>query len=308
MSLASLFSFCSCANAGGEAYSAHIQSFTYHYNGTIGGNSHSFAVQVSDQAARITVEELEHMDYGDVTDTVGMELVQALEELCAKHDVMKFNGFDKTNPHVCDGSGFSLSITYDNGKSVFARGMNSSPKGYRAFSDDLHELFKPYRDKLYAAALQKKIANGVKGDIRFMLMNFIQQGESGFDRYEVMISHAASRENNFQVKIRSVSGEFFPKGEYDYYCAVPDDAIDWKAFTKLVKKHQLVQWMDYEKTAADYNNCEWFQLEFIFDEYGQISAMGTEHPENYDAFRKDYLTLLRKTVDLAIKKYHITEN
>ncbi len=199
MSLASLFSFCSCANAGGEAYSAHIQSFTYHYNGTIGGNSHSFAVQVSDQTARITVEELEHMDYGDVTDTVGMELVQALEELCAKHDVMKFNGFDKTNPHVCDGSGFSLSITYDNGKSVFARGMNSSPKGYRAFSDDLHELFKPYRDKLFAAALQKKIANGVKGDIRFMLMNFIQQGESGFDRYEVMISHAATRENKRSV-------------------------------------------------------------------------------------------------------------
>jgi hypothetical protein len=54
--------------------------------------------------------------------------------------------------------------------------------------------------------------------------------------------------------------------------------------------------MDFNQSADDYNNKEWFQLDWNF-ENGRIDAYGTAHPEHYDAFRKDFLTLLRQTVD-----------
>ena len=44
-----------------------------------------------------------------------------------------------------------------------------------------------------------------------------------------------------------------------------------------------------------------------FDE-GSISAMGTEHPKGYDAFRKDCLTLLKKTVIRAEKQYDLQDS
>ena len=296
MSLSSLFSLFSCATPGGNGSETRITKFNYNYDGTIGGNSHRYEVSVSGQTAAIKVYDMLHHDYGDMTDTVGAEFVQSLEDLCRKHRVNRFDGYDKTDRRICDGHGFSLHITYDNGKTVDAYGRNSSPKGFNEFSEEMHALFRPYCERMCEAALQKKKEKGVSGGLTFILMNFIQKGASGSDRYEVMISRQNIRQQNVEVRISSVSGEFFPEGDHNFYKTVPDEEIDWDAFAALVKKYNLTQWMDYEKAAQDYNNCEWFQMGFDFEE-GHISAMGTEHPENYEAFRKDFLTLLRKTLN-----------
>ena len=125
------------------------------------------------------------------------------------------------------------------------------------------------------------------------------------DEYSVMLSPSKLREYNFDVKIKSRTGEDFPKGEYRYITPIPDEAIDWKAFTKLVRKHHLVEWMDWDKSAENYKECEWFQISFSFED-GRISAMGTLHPEGYDAFRKDFLKLLVKTVERAKKDYNVS--
>ncbi len=295
MSLFSIFSSWSCANSGGDSKDTHIVSFSYHYDGTIGGNSHNYKVDVTDSVATIMVRDMLHMDYGDMTDTVDTAFVQALEALCAKHNVKRWDGFDKYNPHVCDGDGFSLSVRYSDGKSVYAHGMNISPKGFWEFDREMHALFAPVCERLRAKALQRKIAEGVSGELTYIMSSFIQKGAAGSDSYEVQICRSNIRETNFQVRINSRSGEFFPQGEYTYSAAVPDEAIDWKAFAKLVSKHHLTRWMDYEKSAEDYNNSEWFQLSWSF-ENGHIDAMGSEHPEGYDAFRKDFLKLLHKTV------------
>lgn len=295
MSLFSIFSLFSCANAGGDANSAHIASFRYHYDGTIGGNSHDYEVKVTDSVSTIAVQDMRHMDYGKMTDSVDAAFVQALEALCAKHNVKRWDGFDKYNPHVSDGHGFTLSIRYDDGKSVYAHGMNMSPKGFWDFDHEMHDLFAPECERLSAKALQQKIAKGVSGELTFIMSYFIQKGTSGSDRYEVQICRSNIRETNFQVRVDSRSGEFFPQGKYTYSASVPDEEIDWKAFAKLVSKHHLNQWMDYDKSAEDYNNAEWFQLSWSFED-GHINAMGSEHPEGYDAFRKDFLKLLYKTI------------
>ena len=295
MSLLSILPFLSCAQ-GGDKPQPHIVHFNYNYDGTIGGNNHRYKLDVQDGQAKLTIEDMMHWDYGEMTDTIDMSFVQALEAMCDKHDVSKFDGFNKTNPHVCDGSGFSLYIKYDNGKSVSAHGMNSSPRGYHEFAGDMYELFKPYCELFYQKALQRKKEKGVSGPLKYIGTNFFQSGASGSDRYETVFSTHEGRMYNVEIKIRSVSGEFFPKGEFTLYKKVPNDKINWDAFAALVKKHDLVQWMDFNQSAEDYNNEEWFQLDWNF-ENGRIDAYGTAHPEHYDAFRKDFLTLLRQTVD-----------
>ena len=147
MSLLSMLPFWSCLNADGGRSTAHIVSFRYSYDGTIGGNSHWYTVKLEDGQPVMTIEELEYFNQGKRTDTVGMDFMEALEALCRKHQVWKFDGFKHTNPYVSDGSGYSLYIKYDNGKSVDSYGMNESPKGYREFAKELHEMFEPYCEK-----------------------------------------------------------------------------------------------------------------------------------------------------------------
>jgi hypothetical protein len=77
---------------------------------------------------------------------------------------------------------------------------------------------------------------------------------------------------------------------------MPDSDINWQGVAALVRKYDLVKWMDYDRAAEDYNNCEWFQIELGFEQ-GHISAMGTLHPDNYDNFRRDFLTILREAVE-----------
>lgn len=295
MSLFSLFHLSSCANTNDSNAPAPITRFTYHFDGTIGRNSHTYNVQIADQQATITIEDMRHFDYGEMVDTAGVDFIQALEELCAKHNVKRYDGFDGYDRHMQDGKGFSLSIRYADGKTVYAHGMNKFPQGYREFYDDLHTLFEPYYNRMCDNALQRKKDKGVSGPLTCMLVNFIQHGEAGRDEYKVLISRTGIRKPNVEVTIRSVSGEYFPEGNHSYYTDIADDAFPWKKFEALVKKHQLVQWMDFDQKAEDPNNAEWFQIALSFED-GRISACGTAHPEHYDAFRRDFLSLLKKTV------------
>ena len=303
MSLLSFLSSMSCANHSGTYNDAHITSFRYHFDGTIGGNNHDYELRVEDGVATLKVRDMEHFDYGEMTETVESALVDSLEALCAKHDVLRWDGYDKIDRRVCDGHGFSLSVHYDNGKEMYAHGMNMSPAGFHDFDNDMHALFAPVCEQMCAKALAAKKAEGVKGDVTFVLASISNHGVG--DEYFVMLSPSAIRDYNFDVKIKSRTGEYFPKGNYRYISPIPDEAIDWKAFTKLVQKYKMVEWMDWEKSAENYNECEWFQISFSFEE-GHISAMGTLHPEGYDGFRKDFLQLLVKLVERAQKDYNIS--
>ena len=294
MSLLSVLPFLSCANNADFA-NAHIVSFYYHFDGTIGGNNHSYQVKIADSVATIAVEELERRDYGEMVDTAGVAFIRDLEELCRTHQVHKYDGFKGYNRYMCDGEGFSLSIRYDNGRSVDAHGMNEFPKGYRDFDRALHALFEPYIVRMRAAALERKKAKGVSGEPTSLLMNFIQRGEAENDSYDVLLYRKSVSDHNIDIKIHSASGEFFPVGDYRYYTAIPDEDVPWDAFVELVRKHDLVQWMDFEQHTEGADHAEWFQLGFSFEE-GNISAHGTAHPAHYDAFRHDFLTILQQLV------------
>ena len=163
MSILGILTFTSCAQSGRGFKNAHIKRFYFHYDGTIGGDTHNYNLVVEDRKAIFKLEDFEVIPSDDpewsthreMVDTLDMTMVRELEQLCTKHEVYKFNGFDKDNPFVTDGEGFSLRIVYDNGKEIEARGMNRFPNGYREFEKDLEELFRPYCEQLKKKAFKK---------------------------------------------------------------------------------------------------------------------------------------------------------
>ena len=279
-----------------------IVRFSYSYNGSLGGNSYTYKIAARTRPVRMKLEHMLYPEYGEPEGEVGDDFLKLLEGLCRRCGIASWNGFNKYNKYVCDGSGFSLSIQYADGKVLTAHGSNSFPKGYREFKNALDALFDPEVEKIHGRERQKIIDRGLEGALDSMLVTFIQKGRSGSDRYEALITKKGVRSNNFDVKIKSVSGEFLPAGEYRIYKEVEDEDIDFPAFEEIVRRHGLIRWFNYDKAAEDYNNSEWFQLSLGF-ENEHLNAHGTEHPEGYDGFRKEFLELLVKTALKVAEKY-----
>ncbi|MBQ9544087.1 MAG: hypothetical protein IJV00_03040, partial [Clostridia bacterium] len=125
--------------------------------------------------------------------------------------------------------------------------------------------------------------------------------------YHVLFAKSDVRSSNFELKVKSRSGEFFDEGEISYYTSVPDEVIRLDAFGEIIRKHGVINWLDFDKAAKDYNNSEWFQISVSYAD-GRINARGTEHPENYDAFRKDFLALVAEVTEDARKKGFLDKN
>lgn len=56
------------------------------------------------------------------------------------HDALSWNGFEKSNPLVLDGSSFILSIAFDDGTTISARGTNRHPKGLSAAVQEIEDM------------------------------------------------------------------------------------------------------------------------------------------------------------------------
>lgn len=272
-----------------------IVRFRYSYNGSIGGDSFTWEADRTGDAPVIKAEEMIYPEYGEMTDKTDNTFFGKLEEIYKTNRLERWNGFNKYNRHILDGSGFSLEIVFSDGKRMSAHGSNSFPAGYRDFRDSLDALFKPEIEKLHEREKQKIIDRGIEGELDSILATFIQKGTSGRDSYELLLMKQGIRNCNFDVKVRSVSGEFIAPGEYQIYRDVPDDVIDFSEFDRIVKKHGLIRWLNYNESAQDYNNSEWFQLSLGFDKT-TINACGTKHPEGYDAFRHEFLTELSAAI------------
>ena len=284
-----------------------LAEFSYSYSGSVGGGDRSYSVTKEDGVITFEYSNLFNIDYGDLSCQVKQELLDELYSLYIDQNIARWDGFDKTNSDVLDGYGFSVYMAFEDGGTLTACGSNASPEGYSEFEERLEEIFAPYVEELESHANAEKIEKGVSGNLDSIMVTFKQHGESGDDEYNINIYKAEDRENNFDVTIKSVSGEFFEAGRYRYYCSLEDEAIDFEGFQEIIEKYDLVKWMGYDETAENYNDCEWFQLDFSFSEDGYISAMGTEHPENYDQFRSDFLKHLADVIGNAEKNYGLEE-
>jgi len=281
---------------------APIKSFSYNYDGTIGGNTFSWTVTRKEDGT-VLFQQFDHMRTGheDLYDTLPAAFMDSLEAICSKHKIHRWDGFRGNNQYVCDGDGFSLSIRYEDGRKVDAHGMNSYPNGFREFRDDLYELCNPIRDHIWEMARQRKREKGVSGDLQGMLWVFSNHYPGPDYTYEALIRHDALIENNVDITIKHSDGSIFPEGDFRIYCRVTDDKIHWDKFAALIQKHRLARWCDFDEHDTENKAAEWFQVGFDFDE-GEINASGSAHPEDYDAFREEFLQLFVNTFGFLFDK------
>ena len=272
-----------------------IVGFSYSYGNSIGGDSYSYDVKVKDGIVTLAYESMEYYDYGEMTCELPAEFPVQLEGLYTTYRLAEWDGFSKYDTWVMDGDGFSLHISFADKAYMSASGSNVYPKGYGAAAQAIDALFAPYTAQLLEAKRQEKIAEGIVGDLDFAMITFVQHGTAGSDEYHVMLSHEGVRTYNFDVQVKSESGEYLPAGEYSVYRSVSDETVDLPAIQALAEQYGLAAWYGWDETAADPDNAEWFQLGLDFGE-SQISAMGTAHPEGYDGFRDAFLTWLAAKV------------
>ena len=71
----------------------------------------------------------------------------ALNALVETHRLTQWNGFDKADRRVLDGTAFELTIGYADGQTLRASGSNAFPKGYSAAHDEIRRFFGELMEK-----------------------------------------------------------------------------------------------------------------------------------------------------------------
>lgn len=290
-SVAFLFGGCSAKH-----YTGPVEYFRYSRNGSW-MDGYSITVKKSDDGTyKLVFSEDEHRDYGEMEAAVDETFVRKLTDICNAHKISRWNGFHKSDKNVLDGSGFSLGVTYEGGGKISAGGYMRYPKGFSEFRDDINTLCAPYIEAAKAEALAQKIARGVSGECTFFMAQFRQRGTAGSDVYEILICKPDIRDNNFDVKINSKSGEYFPAGEYRYYGKADEASLNLARLKQIAEELDISEWMDWNQAAEDYDNAEWFQIDLSFEE-GDIAAAGSAKPAHYDEFRAAVLEWLKEVVE-----------
>lgn len=277
-----------------------IASFRYSYNGSIGGDSYHYRLCRKDGGWHFSYESMLLPDYGEMETPAEGSYAEKLWEAYLDGRIAEWEGFSKYNTMVLDGSGFSLEIVFNDGKHLYASGTNAFPRGYREFEDRIDEIFKPLSEKAQTEARDNIIRRGIQGSLSSALVYFKQRGDSGGDEYNFQIGRGG-RGNNFSLSVKSVSGEFFPKGSLNINREVPDGLTGLEEIDALIRRYDLIEWYNYEGTDPDHNNKEWFQVSFCFDGMN-LNAMGSAYPANYGAFRKDFLTLMASVAERVQKE------
>lgn len=278
----------------GRPNSSSLVAFSYSYIGSVRGGSYTYAIEDN----TFTYELMGHDEYEGLTVSVDEELLGRLKDLYIEAESYKWDGYSKYATNVLDGDGFSISFRFEDGQSCSANGSNCKPKNYALFCGGMQGLLKPLADDIAEQGKQKKIAEGFPGKVDNILMNFTQQGTSGDDEYSFHIYPTDFADvNNLDIRIHSVSEEFFPAGDYRYFGHIDNRYIDFSKLDELIEQYKLVYWIDYDVAAEDYNNAEWFQISIGFDDDKYLSAMGTEKPEHYDAFRQEFLSYMVQFIE-----------
>ncbi len=276
-------------------------SFSYSYDGTIGRNNYHYDIKKEDGITVFRYETMLHDEYGEMNMHIDDSVLSGLNDIYLSCRIAEWDGYSKYNPHISDGKGFSVNFRFNDGGSVSAHGSNAFPDRYNVFFDKMNALLGPLCKKMVEDARQKKIDAGITGKLVMFMVNYIQHGDSGSDRYSFLISNQDIRDCNYDITVESKSGEFFPAGNCREYKAVPDEYIPMAEVDALIRKYELIKWHGFEGAHPDNNNREWYQINLSFDDKSRIDARGTLYPEHYEDFRRDFLQLMAKTAE-KIKK------
>lgn len=228
----------------------------------------------------------------EVTCELDEETIEKISQLFAEQNVDSWDKFNRRAKGVLDGSGFSFSADYEDGKHISASGDNCFPKHYGEVVSGISDIMTPVIEAKMNEKREEKYAAGLYSDkLGSAMINYKHRGKSGSDSYSFFILDSSVPDRSMEMTVESVSGEFIEPGTYKFrgHLDNVDDLL--ASIQEVVEKYRLYKWDGYDKSTDDYNDREWFQLAFSYPE-AHISCYGCPDTENYDEVRKELITVV----------------
>ena len=121
-----------------------ISSIYYWGNdGSMALSNYSYSAVLEDDAVKITV--MRKGSDEELTFKEDAAFLERLTEIANKYEIGSWDGFEKYDRNVMDGSSFSLSIYTESGQEIDARGYMKYPKNYGEAMEEIKCLF----DEIY---------------------------------------------------------------------------------------------------------------------------------------------------------------
>ena len=105
-----------------------ITSFSYNLDYGLGGYC-SYNIDIIEEKV-IYKKECIGTTTADLEKEIDKSYLAELKDLINENGIYKWDGFDKNNNNVMDGSGFTLAVHYANDESISAHGYMRFPSNY----------------------------------------------------------------------------------------------------------------------------------------------------------------------------------
>ena len=124
-------------------YKTEIKSISSFYYSTSGGMDPNSYKRYEYKDGRITYENGYNSNVAK-NRKVDKMFEEKLITILKEENIIKWNGFNKNDKDVLDGSGFNLDIKYNDNEYIKASGYMIYPKNYKSFNKKIVELFNSY--------------------------------------------------------------------------------------------------------------------------------------------------------------------
>ncbi|MBQ2955244.1 MAG: hypothetical protein IJE08_02160 [Clostridia bacterium] len=123
---------------------SRVDSFSYSHSGSSTYEIYSYEVKKDEETGERTVYYDLYCELITHSLPADEELMQQLSAVIDEYSLRKWDGFNRINSMVTDGSGFSLKVLLEDGTGISARGSNSFPDGFGEAAEAIDNLFLGY--------------------------------------------------------------------------------------------------------------------------------------------------------------------
>lgn len=216
------------------------------------------------------------MIYGDLTEIkceVDPSVMSQLQDIVDEHNIYKWNGFDKHDEDIMDGSSFKLEITYENGDDIEAYGYEKFPKGY----DDAHTELVEFLEDLVEEYAEDEEDDEI-GEELGTIINFSYTSGS-----VAMMNH--------EYQLWTEGDKVYFKIGYGYL-----DVVDLETevapsvmveLQEILNEYKIYKWNGFNEKNEDITDGSEFKLYVKYDSDFEIDASGyMKFPKGFDQFDK----------------------
>lgn len=271
-----------------------IEEFSFITSGM--RQSNSFELKTQDD--KIYVKLLKFYDNRkfDFIREVDSEVMQKLRSIIEKHQLYKWNWFNKNNKKVLDANWFSLCVWFSSEKQIEASWYLYTPDWYNDFKNDIDQLAIEIIKKYYFPKEEIKSDNLIS-------FSFFEKGATK-DRD---ISYIFTP-NSWKIWLNITKWENINANQEIYI--VPENYL--KEINLLIKKYNLLKWekekINFESSIrinASYESITDSKIPFYDIPSESLSIfIEADEQKEYNNFKKDVI----KVVENAIKNWEIYNN